>query len=324
MMDKTKVLVIVGPTASGKTKLAVDIAKRYNGEVVSADSMQIYKGMSIGTAKPTVEEMDGIPHHLIDFVDPTTSFSVVDYVTCAHKVIDDIKSRDKLPIIVGGTGLYVDSLIDDVQFDETKADNKIRDQLYKFAQINGVDALFERLINIDPVAANKMHRNNIPRVVRAIEIYMKTGITMTEHQNNSKIKPSRYDDLKIGITYNDRQRLYDKINLRVDNMITQGLLDEAKQVYNSNYVGTALQAIGYKELFAYFDGQISLETALNNLKQSSRRYAKRQLTWFKRDEKINWFFLDQECLNENKLENIQFMQKKIYNTIDNFFNMCYY
>lgn len=314
--DKTKIIVVVGPTASGKTALAVDLAKRYNGEVISADSMQIYKNMSIGTAKPTLTEMDGIPHHLIDFVDPADSFSVADYVTVAHKVIEDVISRGKLPIIAGGTGLYVNSLVEDIRFDDTKSDEGIRRELEEFSKENGVDALFEILQKIDPIASETIDKNNIPRVIRAIEVYRLTGTTLTEQKIKSREVPSRYNALKIGISFENRALLYKRINKRVDIMLSNGLLNEAEEIFNSSYYKTALQAIGYKELFAYFKGEVSCETAIDKLKQGSRRYAKRQLTWFRRDDEINWFMYDQ-------YENIHFMQKNIYNLVDNFLKVCY-
>lgn len=313
-MSKIPVIVVVGPTASGKTGLAIDIAKKYNGEVVSADSMQIYKEMNIGTAKPTIEEMDLVKHHLIDFVNPNQSFSVADYVKLAHETIEEIYSRGKTPIIAGGTGLYVNSLLNNVQFKETIDDSNVREELYDYAKKNGAEALHDILKGIDPISANNIHANNIPRVVRAIEIFKLTGITMSKHQQESRLVPSKYNALKIGLNYKDRKILYERINKRVDIMIDNGLLDEAKDVLSSEYVSTAMQAIGYKELFPYIKGNISLEEAVSNLKRETRRYAKRQLTWFRRDEEINWFFPDE-------YKNIQIMQKNIYNCIEKFINV---
>lgn len=317
MKTKTNIIVVVGPTASGKTALAIDLAKRYDGEIISADSMQIYKHMNIGTAKPTATEMEGIKHHLIDCVDPQNTYSVVSYVSAAHEAIADVSARGKLPILAGGTGLYVSSLVNDVAFDQTVIDTTVRDELYKLCAEIGVDSLHQMLSLIDPQAALLIHKNNVPRVVRAIEIYKQTGITMTEHQQNSKRIPSRYNSHKIGISYANRKNLYDRINLRVDMMAKNGLIEEARRIYESDFAKTAMQAIGYKELFAHFSGEISLEAAVDNLKQSTRRYAKRQLTWFRKDCDINWFFNDEA-------ENIQLMQKKIHISVDNFLNMCYY
>ncbi len=315
-MTKIPIIVIVGPTASGKTSLAVDVAKKYNGEVISADSMQIYKSMDIGTAKPTILEMDGIVHHLIDFQDPQQSFSVADYVELAHKTIEQSHENKKLPIIAGGTGLYISSLLNNIQFDKTESDETIRQSLYEYAKQKGSDELFNMLKEIDPQSAETIHPNNIPRVVRAIEIYKLTGTTMYEHQQKSRLVPSRYNALKIGINYADRKKLYERIDKRVDIMINNGLIEEARDILSGDFASTAMQAIGYKELKAYIDGSISLENAVDNLKRESRRYAKRQLTWFRRDEQVNWFYADE-------YQNIQIMQKKIYNCIDKFFNMCY-
>jgi tRNA dimethylallyltransferase len=313
-LNKIPIIAVVGPTASGKTGLAVHIAKKYNGEVVSSDSMQIYKEMNIGTAKPSIEEMDGVPHHLIDFVEPNQSFSVADYVAKAHEVITDIHQRGKLPIIAGGTGLYVSSLLNNIQFAQTESDDSVRNELYAFAEQNGAEALHQKLMEIDPDSAQAIHPNNIPRVVRAIEIYKLTGITMSEHQRNSRLNPSQYHALKIGINYKDRSVLYDRINKRVDMMLQQGLLEEAKAILSSEYASTAMQAIGYKELAPYFNGELSLEEAIANLKQQTRRYAKRQLTWFRRDQEIHWFFPDE-------YENIQILQKNIEICIDNFLKL---
>ncbi|WMJ23107.1 tRNA (adenosine(37)-N6)-dimethylallyltransferase MiaA [Paludicola sp. MB14-C6] len=315
-MNKIPIIVVVGPTASGKTSLAVHVAKKYNGEVISADSMQIYKEMNIGTAKPTIQEMDGVPHHLIDFLEPNQSFSVADYVALAHKVIADIYSRKKIPVIAGGTGLYVASLLNNIQFSETQSDDTIRNKLYSFAEQNGAEALHQKLMDIDPVSATAIHPNNIPRVVRAIELYELTGITMEEHQRNSRLVPSKYNALKIGLNYKDRSILYQRINQRVDLMIQDGLLEEASTILSSEYASTAMQAIGYKELSPYFNGLLSLDQAIANLKQQTRRYAKRQLTWFRRDDEIQWFYPDE-------YENIQLLQKNIDNSIDNFINVCY-
>lgn len=314
MEQKIRVAVVIGPTASGKTSIAIKLAKRFNGEVVSADSMQIYKYMSIGTAKPTQQEMQGIPHHLIDFVLPSQSFSVADYVKKARSVIEEINQRGALPIIAGGTGLYVSSLLNNIQFHDTCNDYTIRDELYSYCEKNGAESLHNMLRDIDPTAADNIHQNNIPRVIRAIEVYRLTGRTMTQQQQLGRSTPSCYTALKIGLNYRDRQVLYDRINRRVDIMLQNGLLSEAERILSSSYKSTAMQAIGYKELAAYFDGNISLERAVENLKQESRRYAKRQLTWFRRDSEINWFYPDE-------YDNIQKMQKNIYNSVEKFLDI---
>lgn len=321
-MQKIPLIVVVGATASGKTSLAVNIAKKFNGEVISADSMQIYKHMEIATAKPTIEEMQGVKHHLVDFLELTEKFSVADYVKLANEKVSEIIARKKIPIIAGGTGLYISSLIDNIQFNEIKTDLKLRQELYDFAKTNGANSLWKKLFEIDEETALKIHENNIPRVARAIEIYKLTGVKMSQHVKKSKTTPSQYDAIKIGINYNNRQNLYNRINKRVDIMLENGLIAEAKEIlFNKNLItdNTAFQAIGYKELMPYFSNEIPLEMAIENIKKESRHYAKRQLTWFRRDEKIKWFCVD----NEDENENLQEMQKNIYFYIDNFLKMWY-
>lgn len=292
-MEKIPIIAVVGPTASGKTSLGIQIAKRFDGEVVSADSMQIYRGMNIATAKPDVSEQDGIVHHLIDFLDPSAAFSVADYTALAHAAIADIHVRGKLPILVGGTGLYVDSVLNDIVFTEIKTDPQLRESLHQFAKEQGNGALLERLRGVDPQSAARLHENNVGRIVRAIEVYELTGITMTEQQKRSREKPSRYRSLKFGLNYRDRSVLYDRIDRRVDLMMEQGLLEEAQSVLASP-MKTAVQAIGYKELQPYLEGKASLSVCIERLKQSTRRYAKRQLTWFLRDPQIAWLYPDEE------------------------------
>ena len=285
-------IVVAGPTASGKTSLAIALAKHYNGEVVSADSMQIYRGMDIGTAKPTVEEMDGIKHHLIDFLPPQEEYSVAEYVKDAADCIADIISRGKTPIIAGGTGLYIRSLITGTQFEEIASDEALRQALYEqVASDEGRDALYAELSAIDPESAARIHKNNTIRLVRAVEVYRLTGKTMTKLQEESRMTASPYHPVAfIGLDCKDRALLYDRINRRVDIMVESGLLEEAGQVLSMEQKPTAYQAIGYKELESYFTGEQSLDEALERLKQSSRRYAKRQLTWFRREEGITWLF----------------------------------
>jgi len=294
MNDTTKnpVAAVVGPTASGKSRLAVEIALRKNGEIISADSMQIYKGMNIGTAKPTAEEMCGVPHHLVDFIELSEPFSVADYVALASNCITEVHTRGKLPVIVGGTGLYVRSLLHNIQFTENDKDESLRIQLSQKAVREGVQPLMEELGQFDPESAARIHPNNVARVIRAIEIYRTTGITMTEQMERSKRIPSPYHACVIGLDYRNRQTLYDRINHRVDLMMENGLLEEAKEVLNRPNSQTALQAIGYKELLPYYCGECTLDEAVDRVKQESRRYAKRQLTWFRRDEDIHWIFVD--------------------------------
>lgn len=296
-MEKIPVLAVVGPTASGKTSLAIEIAKEYHGEVVSADSMQIYKEMQIATAKPTVDEMQGIPHHLLDFLAPDVSFSVAQYATLAHQTISEITARGHLPVMAGGTGLYVDAVLDDLIFAKIETDEQKRAELWAFVEAHGANALHERLREIDPESAARIHENNVGRIVRAVEVYELTGITMSEHQRNSRPKESRYRSLKIGINYKDRAVLYDRVNRRVDLMMEQGLLEEAANVRNRARK-TAVQAIGYKELEPYFLHQEPLDVCVERLKQETRRYAKRQITWFSRDPNILWVYPDTETPQE--------------------------
>jgi tRNA dimethylallyltransferase len=290
--NKIPVVAVVGPTASGKSNLGVEIALRKNGEIVSADSMQIYKEMNIGTAKPTEEEMKGVPHHLIDFVEINQTFSVADYVSLASKCISEIYEKNKLPLIVGGTGLYVNSLLNNIQFYENDKDDKLREELTEKAEKEGSQVLVSELKSFDPESANRIHPNNISRLIRAIEIYRTTGVTMTEQIRKSKEKPAPYKVCYIGLDYKNRQNLYSKINKRVDTMIKNGLIDEAREILNKSNSKTALQAIGYKELIPYFNQKCTLDEAVDNIKRESRRYAKRQLTWFRRNENINWIYLD--------------------------------
>lgn len=292
-MGKIPVVAVVGPTATGKTRLAVEISIRYGGEVVSADSMQIYRGLDIGTAKPSADEMRGIPHHLIDFLDPSAAFSVADYVGLASEQIAEIYARGRLPVIAGGTGLYVRSLLTNVSFAPQGRDDTLRECLQKKAETEGPESLAEELRSFDPESAQRIHPNNIGRMIRAIEVYRVTGVTMTEQMKRSKEVPPPYNDVVIGLTYRDREKLYRAINLRVDKMMQAGLLQEAEKVYQLPFPSTAAQAIGYKEFFPYFRGECSLEDSVESVKRESRRYAKRQLTWFRRDEKINWLFVDE-------------------------------
>lgn len=293
MEDKIPIVAVVGPTASGKTALGIKIAQHFDGEIVSADSMQVYKGMDIGTARPTKQEQEGIPHHLIDFLDPAESFSVADYVKLAARVIEDIHSRGKLPILVGGTGLYINSLIDNIEFQPEPDNRAVRKALQKQAEQLGNEAMLEMLRQIDPETASRLHPNNIRRIIRALEVYKTTGITMGEYQRLSRQRPSPYNVCMIGIGFKDRKVLYDRINKRVDLMVGAGLIEEARKVLDSPIGTVAGQAIGYKELKPYLLGEIPLSEALENLKRETRRYAKRQLTWFRRDKRINWIYADQ-------------------------------
>ena len=284
---KPRVIVIVGPTASGKTALSIKLAKELNGEIISADSMQIYKKMTIGTAKPTKDEMQGIPHHMIDIVEPNEDFNVAMYKKMAEEKIEEILNKGKQPIIVGGTGLYVDTLVNGIEFQEIENDIEYRTQLEKETEINGVDWLFEKLKMVDPEAAKVIEKNNIRRVIRALEIFKVTGKTKTELDRES-IKGSKYDYIIFGLLW-DREELYNRINLRVDLMIKDGLLDEVKSlIANEGFSKTALQGLGYKEVVEYLEEKITYAEMLEKIKMETRRYAKRQMTWFKRNKNIIW------------------------------------
>ena len=289
-MKKNKIICVVGPTASGKTALAIKIAKELSGEVISGDSMQIYKGMDIGTAKPTEEEMAGIPHHMLSIADPAESYSVARYVQEASVIADDIISRGKVPIVAGGTGLYIDSLVAGREFAPLEEDTRLRKELFALYEREGAGAVHKILSELDPVRASQIHENNIKRVIRAIEVCKLTGGTITDHDEETKKTSPRYDAAYVGILYPDREKLYERINLRVDMMIEAGLLDEVKNLLDSGISrdSTAMQAIGYKELSAYFAGEEDLSSAVEKIKGASRRYAKRQMTWFKRNESVRW------------------------------------
>lgn len=294
MEKKQSLIAVVGPTASGKTAVGIALAKEYNGEVVSADSMQIYKGMDIATAKPDEEEMQGIPHHLISELEPTSSFSVAEYVKLAQQKIEDIAARGKIPILVGGTGLYVSSLIDNINFDNAITDGSVRRRLTEEAEQIGNEAMLERLREIDPEAAEKIPAANLVRVIRALEVYEVTGIPFSRHKELNRMQDSLYNACMIGLTYKDRNVLYDRINKRVDIMLQKGLIEECRAVYENEKLGTACQAIGYKELIPYFENKKTKEECIDKIKQYSRNYAKRQLTWFRRDERIQWVEIDED------------------------------
>ena len=285
---KEKIYAVVGPTASGKTEYAIELAEKLDGEIVSCDSMQIYKYMDIGTAKPTPEERRRIRHHMIDIVPPSCNYSAADYVQVGSLCIEAIISRGKTSVLSGGTGLYVDSLLGNIKFEESERDDALRRELLEKAERDGGESVYDMLKEIDPESAEKIHPNNIKRVVRAIEIYKTTGKTKTQLDKES-LRESKYDSTIIGMEL-EREILYRRINDRVDKMMDMGLLQEAKRIYDMGFSRkcTAMQAIGYKELFDYFDGESSLEEAVEKIKRESRRYAKRQITWFRRNPNINW------------------------------------
>lgn len=291
--NKPDVLVITGPTASGKTSLAVELALLLDGEVISADSMQIYKEMEIGTAKPDMSEMKGIPHHLIDFVQPGEDYSVARFLEDSKTAIEDILSRNKLPIVCGGSGLYISSLINNLAFFDVKRDDRLRAELSEIIKKEGISELIMELEKFDPESAEraKVHKNPA-KIIRAIEVYRTSGMTISMQEKLSRQTPSPYNFICLALSFKDRQLLYSRINSRVDKMLEEGLLAEAARVHSMK-LSTASQAIGHKELIPYIKGDILLNEAVEKLKMGTRRYAKRQLTWFRRDLKFKWFYSDE-------------------------------
>lgn len=282
-------IAVVGPTASGKTALAIALAKELGGEIVSADSMQIYRGMDIATAKPTPEEMAEVPHHLIGFWPPEKPFSVAQYAILAREKIDDILRRGRVPVLCGGTGLYIKAIVDHIQYEEeTGEDAALRERLRRQAQDEGNLAVWRQLQAMDPQTAERIHPNNLGRVIRAIEVMQVSGRSIREQEERSRQAPCPYHVIQIGLRYRNRENLYERIGHRVDAMAEAGLPEEARAVRQQGLTATAAQAIGYKELYDWMDGTLPLEEALENLKRSTRRYAKRQLTWFGADARIRW------------------------------------
>ncbi|MFT9597433.1 tRNA (adenosine(37)-N6)-dimethylallyltransferase MiaA [Mesobacillus sp.] len=311
MEQKQKLIVLIGPTAVGKTKLSIELAKKFNGEIISGDSMQIYKGMDIGTAKINREEMEGVPHHLIDIKEPDESFSTAEFQELVRKKISEISSRGKMPMIVGGTGLYIQSVIFDYHFTEAPSDPVFRRSLEEEAETKGQEFVHGKLKEVDPESASRIHPNNVRRVIRALEIIHCTGKTAGELQENQSPE-LLYDTALIGLTM-DREMLYNRINFRVDLMMEQGLLDEVKYFYEKGLKDCqSIQAIGYKELYDYFEGKVPLEEAIENLKQNSRRYAKRQLTWFRNKMIVEWFDMSESKDAEKKFAEIsKFIEGKL-------------
>lgn len=309
--EKPPVWAVVGATASGKSALGVLLALHYNGEVVSADSMQIYKGLDIATAKPTQEEMQGIPHHLISTLSPEIPCSVADYVEYARAVIADIHARGKLPIVVGGTGLYIDSLLDNIQFPDVPSSEKLRNQLAAEAQEKGAGVLLARLRECDPESAEKLHENNLRRVIRALEVYQLTGTPLSEFAKQSRAVPSPWDVTRFGVGFADRQKLYARIGKRVDQMLEMGLAEEVREEFESGRRrATAAAAIGYKELLPWLREETPMEECIALLKQETCRYAKRQCTWFRRNEQIEWVYRDDICDNAGIFQKCQKMIAK--------------
>lgn len=307
---KEKVVVIVGPTAVGKTKLGVEIAKQLNGEVISGDSMQVYRGMDIGTAKVKKEEMNGVVHHLLDIKEPTESFSVSEFQALVKPLITKLNNEDKLPFIVGGTGLYINSVVYDYQFPDAPSDLNYRSSLENFVLEFGVEKLHEKLKDIDPISYETIHPNNYRRVIRALEIYHVTNKSIHEFQSDAP-KKSDYDLVMIGLTM-DREALYERINKRVDIMVEQGLIEEAKLLYENGVKDCqSVQAIGYKEIYEFLEGKKTKEEAIELLKRNSRRYAKRQLTWFRNKMEIQWFELSETNFFQKKEEILDFIEESL-------------
>ena len=306
------ILCIAGPTASGKTALAVELAKEYNGEVVSCDSMYVYKRMDIGTAKPTIEEMDGIVHHMIDVAEPDEDFSVSKYCAMAAPIVDDIVARGKTAIIAGGTGLYMDSLIKGNDFAPFPATG-VRERLEAKAAAVGFDTMLEELRGIDPHAAERI--KDLRRIIRALEVYYETGITITEHNRRTQALPPRYTPLWIGLDFADRAELYRRIDLRVSLMLELGLVEEIQTLLNSGIPAkcTAMQAIGYKEFVSALAGQCTIEEAADEVRKSSRHYAKRQLTWLRRNKNIHWITRESDTSGEEIIE----QARRIVRAFDN-------
>lgn len=287
-MSKPKVIVICGPTASGKTNLSIELAKKINGEIVSADSMQIYKDMNIGTAKPSVEEMQEIKHYLIDCVSPNERYSVARYKKDAISAIEDILNKGKIPIVVGGTGLYINSLVDGIEYNEFEIDEEYRKELEKKAENEGLETIYEMAKKIDPEAIAKISKSDKKRIFRILEIYKATGKNKTSQEIESRKKENPYDFKVFGINM-DREELYNRINLRVDLMIKQGLIEEVDSIQKKyKSFPTAMQGLGYKEVVSYLNGEYPKEEMIEKIKMESRRYAKRQITWFKRTNNIIW------------------------------------
>lgn len=308
------IICIAGPTASGKTALAATLAKELNGEVVSCDSMQVYRRMDIGTAKPTLEEMQGIPHHMIDVAEPWEDFSVSRYCEMAAPIVDDIISRGKTAVIAGGTGLYMDALIRGNAFAPFPATG-VREQLEAQADAEGMEAMLSRLRAVDPDAARRLHLSDRKRILRALEVYLETGETITEHNRKTQAVPPRYSPLWLGLDFARRGELYRRIDLRVGLMLEQGLVEEIRGLLADGIPerATAMQAIGYKEFVDALDGRCTIEEAADQVRQSSRRYAKRQLTWFRRNKAIHWLIRDTGDTGREILENA----RRIVSDFDN-------
>ena len=308
-----KIICIAGPTATGKTRLSVALAKALGAEIVSFDSMQVYCGMDIGTAKPTLEERGGVKHYMFDVADPRENFSVSRYVTLADPFVQDILGRGKPVILVGGTGLYVDSLVAGRDFAPMPQTGR-REALEKQAEKEGIGPLYEKLQQVDPESAAAIHPANQKRVIRALEVFLETGKTLSEHNRETKLKPPKYHPVWIGLDYKNREDLYSRIDARVDEMFEEGLEEEVKNLLGQGIPenATSMQAIGYKELVSALRGEISMEEAKENIKKGTRHYAKRQRTWFRRNPEIHWI----EMPGEPEAEKIYFQARQLLPEFD--------
>jgi tRNA dimethylallyltransferase len=298
MSDKQKLVILTGPTAVGKSKLSIELAKRIGGEIISADSMQVYKYMNIGTDKISKEKMGGVPHHLIDFLEPTQDFNVFMFQKLVKEKISEIAERGNVPILVGGTGFYIQAVLYDIDFTETDEDDEYRIALEKRAEDEGAHVLFEELKQVDPESAEIIHENNVKRVIRALEYYKKTGKPISEHNKEQHEKSSPYD-FRYFVLTDDRKTLYSRIDKRVDQMIEEGLVDEVQSLekYNIPRTATSMQSLGYREIIGYLDGEYDLERAIYLIKLNTRHFAKRQLTWFRRERDVIW--LDKQAFNHD-------------------------
>ncbi|MCL1903390.1 MAG: tRNA (adenosine(37)-N6)-dimethylallyltransferase MiaA [Oscillospiraceae bacterium] len=310
-MEKTKIIVICGPTATGKSNLAVDTALKLGGEIINADSMQVYKGMDIACAMPTEADKKGVPHHLYGYIEPEQSYSVAEWLVQARKTISELSKRGVMPIIVGGTGLYISSLVDNIIFDEIGEDSDFREKMYNLAATRGNSFLLEKLRSVDPDEASKLHENNVKRIVRHLEAYEQSSKTARERRENSRLERSRYKTCMLGLNFENRVDLYRQINNRVEKMLLNGLIEEARIAFQAvSKKPTASQAIGHKELFPYFKGEEKIETCIENLKMKTRNYAKRQLTWFRKMNCTKWLIMNNDKMYVHILdESVAFLDE---------------
>lgn len=305
---KKPLIILTGPTAVGKTKASIGLAKAIGGEIISADSMQVYKDMDIGSAKIRPEEMEGVPHYLVDVLEPTEEFHVVRFQQMAKQAMEQIYANGHIPIVVGGTGFYIQALLYDIDFTENDGDYEYREQLESYAKVHGAEALHEKLREVDPASADTIHANNVKRVIRALEFYQQTGTQISEHNEKEREKDSPYD-FRYFVLTDDRKNLYDRINRRVDQMVDEGLLAEVKALKEKGYTKdmVSMQGLGYKEILEYLDGEISMEEAIYKIKRDTRHFAKRQLTWFKREREVIW--IDKQACNYDETIILNTMRK---------------